>query len=136
MKRVLSLALAVLLMLSLTVNVFAAQTVQPRYTHIISLSYNISLSSSAESVICHAACQTRNSMEIQIECKLQRYNNSKWNNVKTWTASGNGHASINKTWAVPGGYDYRIYVTYKVYDSTGTCVESVSYDDSVWVPAS
>ena len=136
MKRFLSLALAIMLMLTFAATVSAEQAVNPRYLYITETNTGIRLNSSTGAVICEASARTQNNMEIQIECKLQRFNNSKWNNVKTWTASGTGSASISKSWSVPGGYDYRIYATYKVYDSNGNCVETVNRQDSVSVPAS
>lgn len=134
MKRFFFLILAIMLVFSLALPASATQQVQPRFAHIMVLDYNLTIKESSNTAECDASCVTYDDMEVQIECKLQRYNNSKWNTVKTWTDSGYGYASIYENWAVPAGYNYRIYVTYKVYDSNGDCVETVTRSDSGYLP--
>ena len=134
MRRIFSFLFAIILCASLGTTVAAA--ISPRYIHLNSADASITIDTSADKVYCRATASSTNNLEIQIECKLQRYNNAKWNNVKTWTASGTGYVSINKGWAVPTGYDYRVYATFKVYDSNGNMIESGTAQDSAYLPAS
>lgn len=140
MKRVISLLLAMVMSFGLSVSASAVELEQnpimPRYTYIASTLTDIyieeSTNISSSEAFFVAYDQT---LELQIELKLQRYNNSKWNTVKTWTSSGYGEAYIRKDWAVPSGYTYRAYATFKVYDSNGNLIESVSHYDSQNFPA-
>lgn len=141
MKRTISLLLAVVMLCSFSSYASAEEqretSIMPRYTHIaatlVDLSINETTNVSTNEAYFFSYDDT---LELQIECKLQRYNNSKWNTVKTWTASGMGEAEVYKYWAVPSGYTYRDYVTFKVYDSNGNLVESVTRSDSYSFPAS
>ena len=141
MKRIVSLFLAIVLSLSFAVSATATQVEQtpimPRYTYIASTVVDINIDESTNITTNDAYFLTYDSeQEVQVVCKLQRYNNSKWNTVKTWTASGYGFASVHKTWAVPSGYTYRTYATFNVYDTNGNVIESISRSDSQYFPAS
>lgn len=141
MKRTISLMLAIILSFSFAFSVSAQEqeqnSIMPRYAYIAATLVNIYIDKSANVTTNHAYFDTYDrTLEVQIELKLQRYNNSKWNTVKTWTASGIGEAEVYKTWAVPSGYTYRDYVIFKVYDSNGNLLESVSRYDSESFPAS
>lgn len=139
MKRIISLLLAVIMTFAFAVSVSAEEQTQPpimpRYTYIAATLVDIYIEESTNITTNEAYFYTYDeTLELQIECKLQRYNNSKWNTVKTWTASGYGEAYIQKDWAVPSGYTYRTYATFKVYDSNGNLIESVSHADSQYFP--
>lgn len=139
MKRILSLMLAAVLSLSFGVTASAQEQEQtpimPRYTYIANTVVDISINT-ATNVTSNYASSTLydDSLELQITLKLQRYNNSKWNTVKTWTASGMGRTVIDKNWAVVSGYTYRAYATFSVYDSNGNLLESVSSYNSEYFP--
>ena len=139
MKRIISLLLAVFMAFSFAISVSAEaleQTpVMPRYTYIASTLVNITIDETTNVTTSNAFVCTYADYEVQITCKLQRYNNSKWNTVKTWTTSGVRYADLQKDWAVPSGYTYRTYATFSVYDSNGNLVESVSNYDSEYFPA-
>lgn len=136
MKRFVSMTLALLLAFSLALTVSAAQAVQPRLIYLSDATCTLSFNTSTGAATCTARAATIENLEIQMECKLQRYNNNKWNNAKTWNVSGMECATLNKTWTVPGGYDYRLYVTIKVYDSNGNCIETATRQDTAYLPAS
>jgi len=55
---------------------------------------------------------------------------SAWTTLKNWTASGTTYASLNKVWAVNSGYKYRVYATFRIYDSNGTIVETATNTDT------
>ena len=140
MKRIVSLLLAIVLSLSFTISATATQLnqtpIMPRYTYIASTVVDLIIDESTNVTTNDAYFLTYDkNQEVQVVCKLQRYNNSKWNTVKTWTASGYGYAGVYKDWAVPSGYTYRTYATFYVYDSNGNVIESVSRSDSQYFPA-
>lgn len=140
MKRIISFLLAMLLAFSFAFTVSAQEQEQtpimPRYAYIAATLVDIIINQSTNVTTNEAHFITYDAdLELQVEIKLQRYNNSKWNTVKTWTASGYGDAYICKKWAVPSGYTYRTYATYRVYDSDGNLIESVSHYDSEYFPA-
>lgn len=139
MKRILSLLLAVVLSLSFAVSVSAQEQEQtpimPRYTYIAATIVDLSINETTNVTSNFAYSYLHDeSLEMQAVVKLQRYNNSKWNTVKTWTASGMGEVEVDKTWAVASGYTYRTYATFSVYDSNGNLLESVSRYDSEYFP--
>ena len=138
MKRIISLMLAVVMTFAFTVSVSAEEleqpTIMPRYTYIMATGVNIYIDESTNITTNDAFFYTYDNYEVQIVCQLQRYNNSKWNTIKTWTASGMRYVDLQESWAVPSGYTYRTYATFKVYDSNGNLVESVSRYDSQYFP--
>ena len=139
MKRIISFLLAVIMAFSFAISVSAQEQEQtpimPRYAYIAATLVDININESTNVTTSEAHFITYDAtLELQVEIKLQRYNNSKWNTVKTWTASGIGDAYIGKKWAVPSGYTYRAYATFKVYDSNGNLIESVSRYDSQYFP--
>lgn len=140
MKRIISFLLAMILAFSFAFTVSAqeqAQTpIMPRYAYIAATLVDISINQSTNVTTSEAHFITYDAdLELQVEVKLQRYNNSKWNTVKTWTGSGYGDAYVGEKWAVPSGYTYRAYATFRVYDSDGNLIESVSRYDSEYFPA-
>lgn len=139
MKRVISFLLAIVMTFAFSISVSAEEQVStpvmPRYTYIAATAVNLTIDEATNVTNSRAFFYTYDTqLECQVECKLQRYNNSKWNTVKTWTASGYGDADVSKDWAVPSGYTYRAYATYSVYDSSGNLLERVSYYDSEYFP--
>lgn len=130
MRKVLSAILAVLLVVSLTIPSFAATTdknvVSPRYTYIKMLTANLSIDESSGVSNSRASCYSANGYTVEVECKLQQQTGSGWSTLKTWVATGNGYASINKDWAVASGYTYQAYITYRIRNAAGSVLESTS----------
>lgn len=139
MKHICSFLLAFVLLLLMVVPCFAAENdatpITPRYTYIQTSTASIVVNGSS-STTSSASCYTYGNYEVQITLKLQRYNNSKWNTVKTWTTSGMIDAILSETWTVPGGYTYRAYATFNIYDSNGNLIETATNSKSAYVPAS
>lgn len=139
MKRIFSLALALVLFVSAFTPCLAAQgegpSVMPCSMYITTYTLDFDINTSTGVTTSYADCTLAQNYEVQIVCELQRYNNSKWNTIKTWTSSGMIVASLNKTLAVPSGYTYRAYFTFKVYNNSGTMLESVSNSKSVYYPS-
>lgn len=138
MKRICSFTLALILFLLVVTPCFAAQNdtpaVTPRYTYIQANSVSFTINESSGVASSSTFCYTYGDYEVQITLKLQRYNNSKWNTVKTWTTSGMRDASLSKTWAVPSGYTYRAYATFNIYDDNGNLIETATNSKSAYFP--
>lgn len=83
---------------------------------------------------CRSSCHATSGYTISIECKLQRYTGTSWSTVKTWTTSANRYASISQTWTVPSGYTYRVYSTFRIYNSSGTLLETGTNSKSYAYP--
>lgn len=139
MKRIFSLVLALTLLSVMITPCLAvsnnASGITPRYAYIAVTAVDLAINESTNVTTNYLYCCTYDYYEIQAVCKLQRYNNSKWNTVKTWNVSGMEEVTLNKNWAVPSGYTYRTYVTFYVYDTNGFLIETASTSDSVYFPA-
>lgn len=139
MKRIYSLVLAFVLLAIVITPCFAVENntpaVSPRFAFIAANSVSFTVNESTNVTTTDVYCYTYDYYEIQIVCKLQRYNNSKWNTIKTWTASGMEDASLRKTWAVASGYTYRAYATFYIYDNNGNLIETASNSKSAYFPA-
>lgn len=139
MKRVYSLLLAVVMLSIMITPCLAvenkASAITPRYAYIATNFVDFSINQSTNVTTSNVYCCTHDNYEIQITCKLQRYNNSKWNTIKTWTTSGMEDVSLTKSWAVASGYTYRAYATFYIYDSDGILLETASNSNSKYFPA-
>lgn len=128
MKRAITAFLVLVLMLSLSMRSMAAQveedTVSPQYTYISSNSVSLVINENTGIATCSAYCYTVGTYTVEVECRLQRYTGSMWTTIQTWSASGAGHASLTKNWAVYSGCTYRAYAIYSVRDSAGNLLES------------
>lgn len=141
MKKGIALLLSVVLIFGvMTPTVFAAtdaDTVQPYYLRIRSLAIDFDIGSSGKSTCYCSVDSSVTTDTVDLTMDLQRYvkENGKeyWDTLKTWTSSGTYVASLNKTWYVSSGYEYRLRITAKVYNSSGTLQEmQVDYSDSVY----
>lgn len=127
-RRILSLiALVLLLASSLTVPAAATEevpTVSPRYVNIMAFSASIGVNSSGKAS-CYSFVETANSSyTIYLNITLQRYKDGYWTPVKTWSGSGTGEVTMDKSWYVTSGYYYRTAASATVYTSGGSFVES------------
>lgn len=128
MKRILSLALALVLLLGTAVPVFAAEcesAVSPRYTYIGRLSAVLDISNLGVAS-CGGSCWVPNvgTGTVKFTAKLQRYEDASWKTVKTWTDTGGTSAAISASYAVYSGYTYRLRTNCAVYRSDGLLLES------------
>ena len=63
--------------------------------------------------------------------ELQQKNGT-WQTIKTWSKSGRS-VSLNESYRVSNKYNYRVAATAKVYNSSGSLVESkTSYSGEVY----
>lgn len=101
--------------------------VEPAYVGILSTRCSISISSTGTAKVT-SSVQVDSGYTMSVTLKLQRSrDNSAWSTLGTWTGST---AQISKTKTVTSGYYYRSQVTVKVYNSSGTLVETVTKSSS------
>lgn len=82
-----------------------------------------------------AECSTKvqaasSSYTINITMCLQQ-KDSAWETIKTWDTAGILDANLTKTWHVMSGYDYRIFVTASIVNSTGKELETATRYSSI-----
>ena len=134
MRKVLSVLVAVMLFMMAVGNVYAAvpedESISPLYTYVKTNSAYIDINENTGIASCEASCYATNNYTVKIQCRLQQYTGSAWTTLKNWTASGTTYASLNKVWAVNSGYKYRVYATFRIYDSNGTLVETATNTDT------
>lgn len=131
MRKVLSLILAFILIMACAVPAFAATVpedtvVSPQYTYIKTLAANLTIDENTGVASCRAYCYAASNYTVEVECILQRYVGAIWTPLKTWTSSSAGYASVDQDWAVYKGYNYRIYVTYRIRTTAGALLESTT----------
>ena len=130
MRRCLSMALAVMLVVLLAVPCFAAtandNVIMPRFTYFELLTCGLTIDESTGVSSSNASSYSVPGYTNKIVCKLQRERTNGWTTLKTWTATGTRYADIDQDWAVYSGYNYRIVVTFSVLDSDGTVLETLT----------
>lgn len=70
--------------------------------------------------------RTMTGEKVALTVRLQQYNNSTWNTLKTWSDEDLYSCTVQKDRAVSQGYSYRVETTGKVYDAKGKLLESVT----------
>jgi len=125
---ILSLIMALCILLS-TIS-FAANEeymIQPRWTYISEIATGLDIS-----IYGKATCNTSVSLYASsnctctIEMTLLQSDGFGWDDIKTWTVSGDRTTDIEKNWYVDSGYEYMVESTTYVYDSNGNLVESAT----------
>lgn len=70
--------------------------------------------------------------ESYVKVELQRKDGTSWTTIKTWTDQGGSYAMVSSYYAVMSGYQYRLKLTHKAYDSNGNLIETITkYSDIV-----
>lgn len=122
------ITLVLLLTCFLAVPASAAESIEnavsPCFVDISMMSASIDVNSNGKAA-CYSYVDTANSTyTINISMSLQRYVDGYWKNVKTWTSSGTGDVTLDKSYYVSSGYYYRTGVAATVYTSSGSYVET------------
>ncbi|HKM00827.1 MAG TPA: hypothetical protein VJ083_02105 [Sedimentibacter sp.] len=98
--------------------------IKPAYTYISSFGAALEINSigvaTCEGIMSHTL--TDGTCELVIELK-KLDSNKNWDTIATWTSTGLQKCADYRYRAVSRG-TYRVYVTAKVYDSSGNLVES------------
>ncbi len=102
--------------------------VVPYYTVISSLDGTLEISRSGRAS-CRASVDVSSlSYNVTLTCDLCKDGTV----IKSWTASGKGSVSLDKSWYVTSGSDYQVVASATVYNSTGNYVDSgTAYSDVV-----
>ena len=133
--RKLPLMLSLLLMLSLFVPAAHAtnderMVIQPKYAGISRLSAVFSISAAGKSSCGSEVKLSNSTYSVELTMELQQKNGNSWETIKTWTTSGSGTVSLDKSWYVTSGSTYRIHTTAAVYNSAGRLVEAPTVDSA------
>lgn len=131
MKKAIPLLLALILAFSILVPSALAVTdedmvIQPRYARIATVDVDFDINSSGKST-CYSKVTTADwSDNIDLTMELQRLEGKDWTTIKTWNTSGTHIVSLDKTWYVVSGYDFRLKITSKITDSNGVWRETAT----------
>jgi len=105
--------------------------IAPRFTGLSDTYKLLELESNDGCLYCLAYTRTYSSYTAYIKVELQQYD-SGWSTIKTWSHNPKTtYAYVEKNYYVGDGR-YRLKVTHKAYNSSGTAVDSVvSYSDEI-----
>lgn len=103
----------------------AEESIILRYSYVSSLSASLSISSGTAQAA--GKVSPSNNLRTSITVRLQKENSrGRWSTIVVWTGSNESGASeAGGTKVLTSGYNYRVYVTGKVYDSAGEVIETV-----------
>lgn len=139
MKRVFSIFFAILMLAVMAVPASATASedpgVSPRYTYIKSNSVNLTIDQSTGVATCTSTCYATSGYTVTIVCKLQRYTGTTWGTIKTWNTSADRYANISETWPVSSGFTYRVYSIFRIYNASGTLLETATSTKSCVFPS-
>jgi len=132
-KRVLAAVLCWMLIACLAAPTALAAQTQPneqeaessttRFARILIYEVDLSISSAGLTTSYSRVKLLHSTDTLALTIELQRQNGSKWDLVNSWSTTGSGTVSIEKGWYVSSG-TYRMQATAKVYNSSGTLVET------------
>lgn len=108
---------------------------QPKLeAYIKSCKASLSINEDTGVATCNSYCYAASGYTVKIQCKLQQYTGSTWSTLKTWSVSGPYYANVNENWTVTGGFTYRVYCLFSIYNSAGALVETGTTTNSYVFP--
>lgn len=126
-KKIISVLLVLVLMIS-AIPAANAETVQPRYSHVFSISAGVELNGSSLWLLGQGDSMYHDTYSYLYVTLLRiPEDGGNWSPVSSWSASSVGviPSLIEKTVTVSPGYNYKIYVNLQIKDETGYILESV-----------
>ena len=125
-KRVISLFVSMIMLFSCALVTSATEyAIQPRFTHIYSVSAGLTIDSSTGLATCEGFGSSKaNDNTVSITVQLQQYKNGVWTTLKSWSGSDTVSVSVTGLYYVYKGYKYRTNVAVIVYDANGNYLES------------
>lgn len=110
-----------------TKNLGTQGSIAPLFTYIWTLDAGLSINSSGKATCVGNVTIYNSSYRTDLAVQLQKSTDSGWTTIKTWTASGIGVAGthLEEDYYVVRG-TYRVCSTAKVYNTSGTLLESES----------
>ncbi len=127
-KRIFSMVMVVLMLLTFNIGAYAESTVQPRYSYTNSVFAR--LSSESQQAVCTGVIDCNSNVtKVTMKIILQEKGLLKWNNITTWTDEVNSNRlSTSYHYGPVDSGKYRVKVEATVY--AGTSSESVSATSS------
>lgn len=125
MKKVACIVL-VLMLISVPLSyAYANNSVMPCYTYIDMIQAGLSINSGTAKA--SGSVFPAGNLKTSITVRLQRESSDgTWITISTWIGSNNNGASeAGGTKELKTGYNYRVYVVGKVYNSNGVAVETI-----------
>lgn len=105
--------------------------ISPRFIAIVRWTNNLTLNSGGR-LTCHGRTEVQYGYIAGVTIELQQYNGG-WNTIKTWGEStAITLVNLSNDWYVASGYQYRLKLTHKAYNTNWNQLESfTSYSDIV-----
>ena len=133
-KRLVTIMLTLSVAVSLVAFPVAAvdysDVVAPLYIGLEDVTADLAISSNGYAN-CSGSAYVANGYNATVVMELQQKNGT-WKPIKRWSKSG-GYVSMNESYRVSSKNYYRVAVTAKVYNSSGSLVESkTSYSGEVY----
>ena len=101
--------------------------VAPSYKKLLSSSASIEIVESTGKVTSGMSAISRgNTDTLQVTLILQTLSHGKWEDIKTWTASGEHTITMTKYYYISQTGTYRVKSITEVYDSDGNYIESAT----------
>ena len=120
-----AIVLAVVLSLSVCASAATEYDVEPYYVNFSILNASLSISQSGCAKVSVKVSLRDKTLRTDLESSLQRLENGRWVDVKTWSTEGSSLFTFTEQWYVISGYSYRVEVTAKVYDGN-TLIETAN----------
>lgn len=104
----------------------------PRYVEITSIDAVLSVDNFGKALIIASTRGSTNVSKIVLSVELMQYKNGRWNSLRYWKTTNNlSIASFVKEYFLESGYDYKLYVTAKVYDSRDKLIDSTTESSKI-----
>lgn len=137
MKRLLSILLVSLLLVSFTSPAYASteikvqdSIIQPFWTYISTVSAWMDIDSSGNALMASSMSAYSTVTKIEISAYLQRLEDGEWKTVNNWSETSSGTSGTwTQTWYVNKGYSYRLKTYFYAYKGA-SIVESTSLTSS------
>ncbi|MDO9534518.1 MAG: hypothetical protein Q7J85_04115 [Bacillota bacterium] len=136
MKKLIIISLVSFILIFSAIPVYAAETaklstesdIAPQFTAIWSMGAGLSIDSWGKAICSGFVTPQSNSYSSELTVSLQKSTGSGWSTIKSWSESGVGFAGviIEGHHYVASG-TYRVCSTAKIYNSSGTLLETESF---------
>ena len=129
MRKIISVILSLLIMITLVTPALAAtaDTAVPLWNYTTSIYANLPTIDPLTGIAdCSSKILASQYLPVKVVCELQKYTSDGWTTVKSWEATGNMQAAVQKYYAVYTGYWYRVKTTGYVYSNDNVLLETVS----------
>lgn len=126
MKKTVCWMVCLMLIVAIIGVAFAEEGIMPCYMYVNSIKASLSVSAGTATAVGNVI--PSGGLKTSVIVRLQRESSpGSWITLSIWTGnneSGKSEAGGKK--AIMSGYNYRVYVTGKVYDNAGTVIETVN----------